>query len=90
MGHPDGAGPAATAWQGTAPCGEPPTPIATNFRLIVLQVRRYLKMCLFVLISRKDIILGALLREVSLLCGVHCFSQVSWRPFVKHTHGPTE
>lgn len=43
MGHPDGAGPAATAWQGTAPCGELPTPIATNFRLIVLQVRRYFK-----------------------------------------------
>lgn len=43
-------------------------------------------MCLFVLISRKDIILGALLREVSLLYGVHCFSQVSWRPIVKHTH----
>lgn len=83
MGHPDGAGPVARAREShqlgsgafhslaedsslQAATPFPPPPIATNLRLICLPVRRYFKN-LFVLISRKDIILGVIVREASIL-----------------------
>lgn len=78
LGHPEGADPAARAHEphqlgsGTfhSLAGDSSLfgPIGTNFRLIDLQVRRYFKI-LFVLVSRKDMVLGVLLREVPLLCG---------------------